>query len=75
MPTRDELSGIAALDRANPTIDTAYFPNTLSSLFWSSSPAADGGSYAWSVYFFFAGYVSAHHKGSNYQVRLVRIGQ
>jgi len=38
MPTVDELSGIASLDRYNPAIDLEYFPDTLTSSFWSSSP-------------------------------------
>jgi hypothetical protein len=44
MPTVDELSGITALDRVNPAIDTHYFPNTVSTVFWSSSSYAGSSS-------------------------------
>ncbi len=74
MPTVDELSGIAALDRINPAIDTAYFPNTNSAVFWSSSPNAYSGDYAWYVYFGY-GYGYVGYKSYDYQVRLVRSGQ
>jgi hypothetical protein len=88
MPTVDELSGIAALDRYQypatdaPAIDTNYFPNTTSTVagygeyavFWSASPGAAHGGSAWSVYF---GGGSDHwvSKVNAFQVRLVRSGQ
>jgi hypothetical protein len=73
MPTRDELSGIAALDRTNPSIDMAYFPNTSSSApFWSSFPYAGYDDYAWAVG---DGGGFSYFKYANYHVQLVRIGQ
>ena len=40
MPTRKELQGIVSYDRVNPAIDTAFSPNTPSSVVWSGSPSA-----------------------------------
>lgn len=51
IPTKEELRSIVDYDRCAPAIDTAYFPNTPSGWFWSSSPATDGGYYAWVFYF------------------------
>ncbi len=54
-----------------PTIDQVAFPNTLATLFWSSSPGADDSDGAWYVGFDDGsdGYVS---KSNGYEVRLVR---
>jgi hypothetical protein len=53
LPNRFELESLTSNDRyyPNPTIDTAFFPNTLSTWFWSSSPYATYASGAWGVYF------------------------
>jgi hypothetical protein len=72
MPSRNELRGIASLDHVNPAIDTDYFPDTSSSAFWSSSPYANGGDFAWG---FGDGYGGWGGKGSSFSVRLVRSGQ
>ena len=40
LPSRLELLSIVDYSRYNPSIDTDYFPNTASSVFWSSSPSA-----------------------------------
>ncbi len=37
---------------STPTINSTYFPNTLFEWYWSSSPGADGISYAWVVDFY-----------------------
>jgi len=74
LPTVDELSDIASLDRYNPAIDTDYFPNTQSAWYWSSSPVAISGDDAWDVYFDNGG-SSWGIKGNRYYVRLVRSGQ
>jgi hypothetical protein len=50
MPTVDELSNIVNLDSGYLSIDSAYFPNTIPSVFWSSSPYATD-SAAWFVFF------------------------
>ena len=55
-----------------PTINATYFPNTVSSWFWSSSPVANGSNGAWYVDFYggYSGY--SGNKYSNGNVRLVR---
>lgn len=42
LPSVDELLSIVSNDRYDPAIDTDYFPNAVSSWFWSSSPNANG---------------------------------
>ncbi|AUJ71234.1 Lcl domain-containing protein [Pseudoalteromonas sp. NC201] len=75
LPNREELRSIIDYSTTHPAIDTNYFPQTLSGWYWSSSPYANGNSYAWSVYFYYG-------NGGNYSkyyyklhVRLVRAGQ
>jgi hypothetical protein len=70
MPTKDELLGIVKFG-STPTIDTTYFPNTVSNWFWSSSPSANFSSSAWDVGFDGGG--SSGYGKDNYDyVRLVR---
>ncbi len=38
VPTPNELRSIVDSDKTDPSINTAYFPNTVSHFFWSSSP-------------------------------------
>jgi hypothetical protein len=86
MPTKDELmklvycsDGKYDTDGActnytsvtRPTINSTYFPNTLSDWYWSSSPYAGYSSNAWLVDFY-DGYSSDDVKYFNYFVRLVR---
>jgi hypothetical protein len=78
MPTPHELAYIANLSILDPgpTIDTGYFPNTVSSLYWSSlsTPVALFPEEAWGV-FFDTGYDNRRYKTSSYYVRAVRGGQ
>ncbi len=74
LPTRKELRTITNLSTGNPAIDTAYFPNTKNSFYWSSSPNAGNNNYAWGVNFYY-GYDYGYHKDTSYFVRLVRGGQ
>lgn len=75
MPTRGELRGLVALDRTNPAIDTAYFPDTLSDLFyWSSSAYTGIKVSAWLVRFN-VGSNDWNGKWIRFKVRLVRRGQ
>lgn len=76
MPTNEELSSIVDDSIANPgpTIDANFFPNTHSSLFWSSSPYVLSSDYAWSVGFSY-GDDGASYKHNYGRVRLVRGGQ
>jgi len=74
LPTRDELKSIVHYGAAAaPYIDGALFPNTLNSVYWSSSSYAPNPSNAWSV-LFGNGLDGTHHKGNGGYVRLVRGG-
>lgn len=74
MPTRKELLGIVSFDRVGPSIDTSYFPNTLSSLVWSGSPDASSSDKA-SFVNFDNGASFSLKRSDSLQVRLVRGGQ
>ncbi|MEA1048322.1 DUF1566 domain-containing protein [Lamprobacter modestohalophilus] len=74
LPSSNELLSIVSNDRNLPAIDTDYFPNTVSSWFWSSSPNAVHSVNAWSVDFRY-GYVYDYYKNLGRAVRLVRAGQ
>ena len=56
---------------SQPTINSVFFPNTPSNLYWSSSPSAYDSSYAWLVHFGYGG-TGSSLKNYNYFVRLVR---
>lgn len=71
LPTREELSLIVDYSTVSPAIDTVYFPNTQSSVYWSSSPNAYYSSGAW-VLGFSDGYGYSLSKSDGYYVRLVR---
>lgn len=73
MPTVNELLGITSRDRVNPAIDTTYFPDTDSAVFWSSSPYSRHNHNAWSVLVLY-GNDGGDLKYFNYRVRLVRSG-
>ncbi|MFT7528330.1 MAG: hypothetical protein ACI9LY_003491 [Arenicella sp.] len=77
MPAVTELQGLLnyqTRDGTNPVIDTAFFPNTKPSIFWSASPNANNTFYAWGVVFF-NGSVSDNIRVGGQSVRLVRGGQ
>jgi len=76
LPTLKELSSIVDPSRCNPAIDTAAFPGTPGSPFWSAPPAAGEPSFAWGVNFDY-GYVDygSEHNSAGYRVRLVRSGE
>ena len=57
-----------------PTIDAAWFPNTVGNAFWSSSPYVGDADIAWSVNFG-NGYVYGNSRNVALPVRLVRAGQ
>ncbi len=74
VPNSTELMSIIDNGRYNPSIDTNYFPNTNSSIFWSSSPNAINSSYAWYVVFSFGNSTNGSRSSFRY-VRLVCFGQ
>ena len=47
VPTLQELKTLVDDGRSDPSIDVHYFPNTVSSWFWSSSPNANTSNFAW----------------------------
>jgi hypothetical protein len=72
VPTRRELLGIVHFGVRGPAIDSTYFPQTLSNLFWTATGSLNG-RFAWYIY--------AHNGFSDYDfreaemyVRLVRSG-
>jgi len=75
LPDFSELYSLADLGSCAPTIDTAAFPATPSSYFWSSSSTASFSSYAWVVNFD-TGYVygGSIDKNSPSYIRCVRGG-
>ena len=74
LPKLDELKTLVDLDQNTPRINHTYFPNTVSSFYWSSTAYADGTDSAWCVSFSY-GYVYGDGKDSSYFVRAVRGGQ
>ena len=70
LPNRKELRSIVDYAKYNPAIDTSYFPDTLSSYYWSSTTGAYGSGNAWYVNFFDGSYFS--NKSNAYYVRAVR---
>jgi hypothetical protein len=78
LPDRFELLGLVDLSIPDPgpTLDTGYFPDTISTLYWSSSPNANNAGSAWYVSFKYG--VSGFGIRYSYSVsavRLVRGGQ
>jgi hypothetical protein len=77
LPTINELDSIVNCDIPLPTINAAYFPNTVSSNYWSSTTYAGSTYYAWGVNFNY-GYDHYDFRGgknAGYFVRAVRGGQ
>jgi hypothetical protein len=75
LPTIDELKTL--LDRSDqmpPTINHTYFPDTVSSFYWSSTTNAFNTNYAWGVNFNY-GNDYGSYKDYGYYVRAVRGGQ
>ena len=74
LPTINELAYLADERVSNPSINTDYFPNTVSSWYWSSSTSANYPQQAWGVGFRH-GYDSYNHKYFHGYVRAVRGGR
>ena len=76
MPTIKDLSSLvnSGIAYPVPTIDTTWFPRTVSSLYWSSTTYAQFTSLAWLVYFSH-GHVNIYDKSNSYYVRAVRAEQ
>ena len=74
LPTVMELESIVDLSRHDPSIDTAFFANTQTSLYWSSNTRAIETPYAWYMNFT-SGTASYNYQSYGYCVRAVRGGQ
>jgi len=74
VPTPSELHSITHSGIVNPSIDTGYFPNTMGSGYWSSSPNANNSNNAWLVNFN-NGNDNNNNRNNTYSVRLVRSGE
>lgn len=74
LPTADELQSIVDYGVAfpGPAIDTAWFPNTQATAFWSASSYVGVAHIAWVVHFGSGGLDPYNLRVSSYYVRLVR---
>lgn len=76
LPSVRELSSIADKSLINPAIDSATFPATPASMFWSATPNVGVPAYAWGVDFVNGSVFDGYGVRTNaYYVRLVRAGQ
>lgn len=73
LPTIKELQSLVDYSRCSPTINTTYFPNTASSLYWSTTTSATNTNFAWGVYFDY-GFNYMSNKNYRLYVRAVRGG-
>ena len=71
LPTREELRSIADYGFSIPSIDGDFFPNTVSSAYWTSSPYANNDFRVWVVDFEHGG-DNTHEKHRSLPIRLVR---
>jgi len=76
LPTIKELSTLvdSSIPYPGPTINTSYFPDTVASGYWSSTPYAGSTSYAWAVGFGYGDVLFGNKYGYGC-VRAVRGGQ
>jgi len=74
LPNRRELRSIADYSRTAPAINTTYFPDTLSSYYWSSTTDAYNTDRAWNVSFY-NGFMDFRNKTNARYGRCVRAGQ
>ena len=71
LPTKEELQGIL-VSGSSPTIDTEWFPNTLSHGYWTSTQFGNFAFSAWFVGFGYANPENDDRSNSGIHVRLVR---
>jgi len=70
LPTKRELLSIVDNGQFKPAIDTRFFPNTLNSHYWTSSPYPEQENSAWQVYFLY-GEAEPNIKSESNHIRLV----
>ena len=71
LPSMKELFTLVDVRRINPAIDPAFFPNTPSDQFRTSSPYSGNSVVAWDVYFS-DGSVVVDRRDTTFRVRCVR---
>ena len=74
LPNQRELRSIAEYEKLKPAIDTDIFPDTVSSIYWSSTTSANNTIYAWYISFG-EGSGAYRLKSDSYYARAVRGGQ
>ena len=75
LPNRNELQSLVDDSQHDPSVNTTYFPNTVSSQYWSSTTNVTFfQSYAWAAFFIW-GSGGSYYKPYDYYVRAVRGGQ
>jgi hypothetical protein len=72
LPNIKELESITDDARANPAIDTSFFPGPYGNYYWSSSTIANSSNYAWFVGFFVGEVNPGYSKSNDLYVRCVR---
>jgi hypothetical protein len=77
LPSREELRSIVdySIPDPGPTINALYFPNTISSVYWSSATQAFDTLFAWHIHFYSGGDNHYYMKSDSQYVRAVRGGQ
>ncbi len=77
LPTIKELASLANLGRYSPAADISYFPNTISSYYWSSTTYVDSTYCAWFMNFSYGCDIYSYDICKFYRcyVRAVRNGQ
>lgn len=75
LPSQRELLTVVHAGNTNPSIDTAYFPNTSNLYHWTRTTYASNPAFAWSVYFYHGNADPTIKSPNSYVVRLVRGGQ
>jgi hypothetical protein len=71
LPTRHELHSIAHQGRSNPSVDIAFFPNTVANNYWTATSVAALPLNAWTVSFE-SGWDFWDNKNNKQRLRLVR---
>jgi hypothetical protein len=75
LPNVKELSSITDKTVVNPAIDSAAFPVTPTSWFWSSTPYAGSSDQAWGIHLYLGVFGPGVRANNGGNVRLVRGGQ
>ncbi|MFY0664792.1 MAG: DUF1566 domain-containing protein [Natronospirillum sp.] len=75
MPSLRELQSILDPMESAPAMNPEYFPNTLSTFFWTGTPYPDSSSQSWHVHVGTAFSYGNASRSSNRNVRLVRGGR